>query len=73
MRMLSIFVTLLGVLLLIPYTIFRIELRYAAAQEINLDYNAAGIQFMGWLGIVILIMGVALIAAYGGKGGKNQK
>jgi len=67
MRILSIFVTLLGVLLLIPYAIHRIGLRYATAQEINLDYNVVGIQFMGWLGIVTLIMGVALIAAYGGK------
>lgn len=73
MRVLSIFVTLFGVLLLIPYIIFRIELRHAAAQGINLDYNVAGIQFIGWLGIVVLIMGIALIVAYGGKGGKNQR
>lgn len=69
MSMLGIFVALSGALLLIASTIFRIELRYATAQGINLDYNVAAIQFMGWLGIVVLIIGVALIAAYGRKRG----
>ena len=63
MSMLGIFVALSGALLLIASTIFRIELRYATAQGINLDYSVAVIQFMGWLGIVVLIVGIVLIMA----------
>lgn len=55
--------TLFGVLLLVPAIICRIELRQAAAQGIDSGLNVVGVRFLGWLGIVVLIMGVALIMA----------
>jgi len=73
MKVLSIFVMLFGAMLLTVHIVVRILLHYSAAQGIYPDYNEGWLQFIGWLGMVVLIMGIALIVAYSGKGGKNQR
>lgn len=63
LSILSIFVTLFGAMMLMVHIVFRILLRHSAAQGIYPDYDAGWLRFIGWLGAVVLIVGIALIVA----------
>lgn len=60
---LNIFVMIFGTQLLGMHIVCRMLLRHAATQGIYPDYNKGWLQFIGWLGIVVLALGIVLIVA----------